>query len=291
MTNPRQARKATSRRAVVLRTEQLTPHMVRVVLGGDGLADLTVSQNTDSYVKLLFPAVGAEQHDLSDLAELRASLPRTLWPRTRTYTIRHWDQELRELTIDFVQHGAKGVAGPWATTVSPGAEVHFGGPGGGYAPDPEAAWHLLAGDESALPAIAAAVEALPEGARAVAFIEVADHLEEQPVAAPAGAEIVWLHRGARRIGELLVERVSALEFLPGEPQVFVHGEANFVKQLRHHLRTDRGLPRELLSISGYWRQGMDEDGWQSSKSTWNAQVELEEQKALVTVGTAAQDAR
>ncbi|MFD8749924.1 siderophore-interacting protein [Kitasatospora sp. NPDC059577] len=291
MANSRQPRKSTARRGVVLRTERLTPHMVRVVLGGEGLKDLPVGRNTDAYVKLLFPAPGFEGQDLSNPGELRANLPRTQWPRTRTYTIRHWDQELGELTVDFVQHGDKGLAGPWAASVAPGATVWFGGPGGGYAPDPAAAWHLLAGDESALPAIAAALESLPAGAKAVAFIEVADQAEEQPMAASPGAEVVWLHRGARRVGELLVERVTALEFADGDPQVFVHGEAAFVKELRHHLRVERELPRELLSISGYWRLGMDEDGWQSSKSVWNAQVEQDEVTALAAAEATVRSAR
>jgi hypothetical protein len=61
---------------------------------------------------------------------------------------------------------------------------------------------------------------------------------------------------------------------------FVHGEANFVKALRRHLRVDRGLPMAQLSISGYWRRGRDEDGWQSGKREWNHRVEQEEAAAL-----------
>ena len=61
---------------------------------------------------------------------------------------------------------------------------------------------------------------------------------------------------------------------------FVHGEATFVKELRRYLRVERGVPLEQLSISGYWRLGRDEDGWQSSKGEWNRQVEDEEAQAM-----------
>ena len=151
------------------------------------------------------------------------------------------------------------------------------GPGGGYAPSPTADWHLLAGDESALPAIAAALEGMPAGAPVRAFIEVADAAEEQKLECPGDVEIVWLHRGDRPVGETLVAAVRDLEFLDGEVHVFVHGEATFVKDLRGHLRLDRGLPPAQLSISGYWRLGLNEDGWQSTKREWNQAVEVEQE--------------
>src|SRR5690606_21164117 len=101
-----------------------------------------------------------------NIQQVRATMPRELWPRLRTYTVRAWDPDALELTLDFVHHGDEGLAGPWAANARPGDELFMLGPGGGYAPDPGADWHLLAGDESALPAIAASLEALPEGARA-----------------------------------------------------------------------------------------------------------------------------
>ena len=94
---------------------------------------------------------------------------------------------------------------------------------------------------------------------------------------PDTAEVVWLHRGPARVGQRLVEAVRAMDFPAGRVHAFVHGEAGFVKELRRHLRLERGVPREQLSISGYWRLGHDEDGWQSSKKEWNAQVEAEQE--------------
>lgn len=267
-------------RGTVLRTERLTPHMIRVVLGGDGLAEFGAGEFTDHYVKLLFPRPGVAYPEPFDMERVRAEMPREQWPATRTYTVRAWDERARELTIDFVHHGDKGLAGPWAAGARPGDEILFNGPGGAYAPRAGAGWHLLAGDESAIPAIAAALERVPGGVPVRAFIEVAGPEEEQDLAAPDGAEVVWLHRGAGRVGDLLVEAVQKLDFPDGEVHAFVHGEAAFVKALRRHLRVERGLPLEQLSISGYWRLGRDEDGWQSGKREWNLQVEQEEAAAL-----------
>jgi len=263
--------------ATVARAERLTPHMIRVVLTVDPAARLEIGDSTDHYVKLAFAPEGVTYAEPLDIEAIRRDLPREQWPRTRTYTVRAWDEATREMTVDFVHHGDEGLAGPWAASVRPGDGIYFMGPGGGYAPDPAADWHLLAGDESALPAIAASVEQLPPGARAKVYVEVSGPDEEQKLASEGDVKTVWLHRGDRPIGEALVEAVTALEFPPGDVHVFVHGEANFVKELRRHLRLDRGLPRERLSISGYWRRGADEDGWQSSKREWNQQVEQEQE--------------
>ncbi|GHC78647.1 siderophore-interacting protein [Streptomyces flavofungini] len=262
--------------AQVVRTEQLTPHMRRVVVGGEGLAEFTAGDCTDHYVKLLFAPDGVTYPEPFDIQRIREELPREQWPVTRTYTVRWWDPKARELALDFVIHGDEGLAGPWARGARPGDTVRMLGPGGGYAPDPTADWHLIAGDESALPAIAAALESLPEGADVRAFVEVEGPEEQQPI--DTHAEVVWLHRGDRPVGQALVEAVRALDFPAGDVQAFVHGEAGFVKELRRLLRVDHQVPRERLSVSGYWRLGHNEDGWQASKPEWNAQVEAEQEQ-------------
>lgn len=263
----------------VLRTERLSPHMIRVVLGGEGLAAFTAGTYTDHYVKLLFPAPGVNYPEPFDIGAIRERFPREDWPRTRTYTVRAWDEGARELTVDFVYHGDAGLAGPWAAAAKPGDELLLLGPGGAYAPDPAADWHLLVGDESALPAIGAALEHLPAGARARAFVEVAGPGEEQKFDTAGEVELVWLHRGSGRVGAALIDAVTGADFPEGRCQAFVHGEAHFVKELRRHLRHDRGLAREDLSISGYWRLGTDEDGWQASKREWNRRIEEEQEAA------------
>jgi NADPH-dependent ferric siderophore reductase len=268
----------------VVRTRRLTPGVVRVVLGGGSLTGFPAGAYTDHYVKLLFPAGDVRYPEPFDLADIRARLPRDQWPVTRTYTVRAWNAEACELTLDFVVHGDEGLAGPWAARAEPGEEVLFLGPGGGYRPSTEAGRHLLVGDESALPAVAASLEAVPGGAPVRAFVEVAGPEEEQELSLPPDTELRWLHRGAARVGDRLVEAVRALDFPPGDVQAFVHGEAGWVRELRRHLRVERGVPRERLSVSGYWRLGHDEDGWQASKREWNARVEAEQEGAAGASG-------
>jgi NADPH-dependent ferric siderophore reductase len=275
---PGRERGGPAHRGVVLRSERLSPHMTRVVLGGAGLAQFATRGQTDHYVKLLFPAPGVTYPEPFDVRRIREEFPREQWPTTRTYTVRRWEAETGELSLDFVIHGDEGLAGPWAANAEPGDVIHFSGPGGGYAPDPEADWHLLAGDESALPAIAAALEALPaQAAEAHVFIEVENAAEEQKLDVPEGAAVTWVHREGAPFGEKLVTAVTGLEFPAGTPHVFVHGEAGFVKELRRLLRVEKALPLDRLSVSGYWRLGHNEDGWQSSKREWNREVEAEQE--------------
>ncbi|MGC5344943.1 siderophore-interacting protein [Streptomyces sp. DT24] len=265
--------------AQVLRTERITPHMVRVVLGGEGLAAFELSGFTDHYVKVCFPPEGVSYPEPFDMDRVRAEFPREQWPANRTYTVRSWDPASRELAIDFVVHGDEGLAGPWASRVLPGETVNLLGPGGGYAPDASADWHLLVGDESALPAIAASLERMPAGAVVHAFVEVPDASEEQKIVTPDGVEVTWLHRGDRPVGEALTAAVRELDFPAGEVRAFVHGEAGFVKEIRRHLRLERGIPLSQLSISGYWRLGQNDDAWRAVKREWNEQVEREQENA------------
>lgn len=264
------------RHATVLRTRWITPHMIRVVLGGDGLTGFAADTYADHYVKLIFPPAGVAYPWPVDLDLVRREYPREQWPRLRTYTVRAWDAVAGELTLDFVYHGDEGLAGPWAARARPGDQVLFRGPGGGYAPSPTADWHLMVGDESALPAIGAALERLPHGAPARVFVEVAGPAEEQHLATDGKAEIVWLHRAGRVVGEALVEAVRAATFPPGAVHAFVHGEANFVRDLRRLLRVELQVPQERLSISGYWRRGDDDESWRSAKAEWNRAVEADD---------------
>jgi NADPH-dependent ferric siderophore reductase len=267
--------------AEVTRVEQLTPHMVRVVVGGEALRRIEAGSYTDHYVKIQFPRPGVTYPEPFDVGVIRETMPAEQWPVVRTYTIRRWLPEVPEMWIDFVVHGDEGIAGPWAAAAKPGDPVRFMGPGGGYAPSPAADWHLLAGDESALPAMAAALDGMPAGALVHAFIEVSGPAEEQPLPTEADARITWIHRGGAAIGSTLPEAVRAFPFPEGKVHAFVHGEANFVKDVRSFLRKERGIPLDQLSISGYWRRGLNEDGWQSSKRDWNQQIEREQEAVSV----------
>jgi NADPH-dependent ferric siderophore reductase len=237
------------RRLRVLETRALTPRMIRIVLGGEELAGFDASEFTDHYVKLRITPPGESE------------------PRTRTYTVRDWDAERGRLTIDFVHHGDRGVAGPWAAGARPGDEVVLRGPGGAYTPDPDADWHLMAGDSSVIPAIAASLRRIPAGVPVHVLIEVDGPEEEQPLETPGELHLRWLPVGG------VADAVEALDFPPGTVHAFVHGEASAVRTIRRHLLVDRGLPREALSISGYWKRSRTEEGWREDKPEWNRLVE------------------
>lgn len=263
MTERQSAKAKPATRLRVLRTERLGPHMIRVVAGGEGLANFQPTGFTDSYVKVVFPAAGVEYPEPFDLRTIRAEFPAEHWPRTRTYTVRHFDAVAGELAIDFVYHGERGLAGPWAARLEPGDEFTVLGPGGAYAPDPDASWHLLVGDDSAMPAIGAALEAMPAGALVHAFVEVDGEDDQQALPSKADVRLTWLHRS---VGDDIVQAVRDLEFPDGGVQAFVHGEAGFVRDLRRHLLTEREVPKNRLSLSGYWRRGKDDEHWREEKA-------------------------
>jgi NADPH-dependent ferric siderophore reductase len=265
--------------------ERLSPGMVRVVLGGPGLAGFHAEEFTDHYVKLQIPPAGAPYEAPFDVEEIRARLPRDQWPRTRTYTVQDWDADTGQLSIDFVIHGDTGVAGPWATTAAPGAPMQLQGPGGAYAPDPDADWHLLVGDSSVLPAISASLARIPAGIPVHVLVEVDGPAEQRQLRTPGELRLTWVDSTPTEPGTdgPLAEAVRRLAFPAGRVQCFVHGEASAVRAVRRHLLVDRGLDRDALSISGYWKRDRTEDGWREDKPEWNRQVEQD----LTGVGTAA----
>lgn len=248
------------RTATVLRTESIALDMVRVILSGDDLREIPDLTNTDHYVKIRFGSV------------------------TRTYTIRWFDRVANEMAIDFVIHGDAGLAGPWAARAVAGDQISFMGPGGKWAPSADADVHLLVGDESAIPAIGAALDALPDDARARVFVEVASADHHQVLRETSRTEVTWVHRDEHATadgrplgyGEALTLTVMRSGVPEGRVEAFVHGNADMVKPLRRFLFKEAGLPREQVSISGYWRSGMNEDGWQSSKAEFNAAMEAED---------------
>ena len=251
----------------VIRREQLSPHMVRIIAGGDGFADFVNNSFVDRYIKIVFPQPGVDYVQPLNLWTIRETMPRAQWPYTRTYTVRWVDAEARELAIDFVIHGDEGLAGPWADAAQPGDAITFTGPGGAYNPSPDADWYLFAGDEAALPAIAAALETLPPDARGLAFLEVDSDADIQPIAAPPGIQVSWLRRNGVPAGEseLLVAAVADAQWPDGRVDVFAHGERGYMKALRDVLFVQRGLERSQVSLSGYWAKGRVEDDFQAEK--------------------------
>jgi NADPH-dependent ferric siderophore reductase len=230
----------------VTSTERVSPALVRVRFRSDDLSAFAGSVDTDRYVKLVLPVDGEEV--------------------VRTYTALEPDVDAGTLAIEFVVHGDTGVAGPWAARAQVGDTLEVRGPGGAYAPSPDAAWHLLAGDDAAIPAIRQALAALPDHAVADVLVEVHDADHEVELAAPAGVTVTWVHRGTATEGDPLVAAVRALPWREGRVHAFVHGEAQAVMHgIRPYLLKDRGIPREDASISGYWRRGRTEEGFRDWK--------------------------
>jgi NADPH-dependent ferric siderophore reductase len=257
MAEARPPRDRTPRVARVISKRQITPSMVRVVFGGEGLQGFGAGEFTDHYVKLQIPEDGERA-------------------RTRTYTVRAWDAQRGELTIDFVVHGDEGFAGPWATAAQPGDTLELNGPGGAYAPDPDAAWHLMVGDPAVIPAISASLARVPEGVPVHVLIEVDGPEDEQPLETPGDLHVTWTHGGPGSI----VERVESYTFPDGPVSAFVHGEASTVRAVRRHLLVERAIPREAISVSGYWKRRRTEEGWREDKAEWNRLAE--EDAATVT---------
>lgn len=260
--------------AVVEGTTRLTPSMVRVVLGGEGLADFRPADGTDAYVNLAFAPEGAPYGPVFDPRAVRDEHGAAWAPARRRYTVRAWDEATRRLTLDFVVHGDTGAAGRWATHAQPGDVLVLEGPSSGYRPDPDADWHLMVGDESALPAIAASLEAVPPGRPVVVRLVCDDADHELPLTTPGDLDLVWLHRATTDDPvALLADALAALEAPAGTVHAFVHGEADEVRAARRHLLGERGLERARMSCSPYWRRTLTDEAWRAQKKAYVAQME------------------
>jgi NADPH-dependent ferric siderophore reductase len=251
-------------RLALLRLTRIGPRMTRMVAGGAHVARLDPGPFTDSHVRIVFPPPGVAYRADFDMRHICAGLPRTAWPRTRTYTIRAFDPVAGELTIDFYHHGRPGLTSSWLAGLKPGDPVLLREPRGLYRPRPGADWHLLAGDSVALPAIAVTLEKMTAGMRATVLVEVVDEADEQPLPTAADADIRWIHSSR---GGSLPAAVRSLAFEPGVVQAFVHGEGSDIRGLRRHLLEERGMAKDLLSISGYWRRGLTDEQWRDWKAS------------------------
>lgn len=172
----------------------------------------------------------------------------------RKYTLRAVDAETGRVTVDFVLHGDEAPGSRFACHARAGDEIGMIGPGGGSAPP--AGWTLLAGDETALPAIARLAEALPPQAKGLALIEAASDDEWQEISRPEGFEIRWLARGARRPGALLCEQITRLT-LPEEDDLFAWAGCEFdaFRTVRADWRKRQRLAKERHLAVSYWREG------------------------------------
>jgi len=237
----------------VLKTERLTPRMVRITLGGAALAGFT-SLGFDDHVKLFFPRPG----DALPVAgpegvSFPEGAPR---PPARDYTPRRYDPAAGTLAIDFALHEA-GPATAWAEQAAPGQTLLVGGPRGSFVIPPAFDWHLLVGDETALPAIGRRLEELPAGSRALVIAEVEGPEEEQDFQSVASFSVTWVHRGGAAPGqpEGLSTALAAAEFPPGDFHAWVAAESLVAKALRRQLITEKGADPRWLKAAGYWKLG------------------------------------
>lgn len=254
----------------VVQRLELSPSMVRIVASIADPSSFRDIEPPEKYCKLVFfdPELGLGDHP--DYWSLRETLPREQLPVTRHMTLRHVDLEAGQLWIDVALHGDSGWAGPWAAGAQPGDTIVAVGPGGKWIPDPQASWSLMLGDEAAIPAVLANVEAMPEDARGEILLEVQDADHHLDVQVPSGWSLRWIHRAEAPAGvPALVEAARTAQW-PGTTdgiQVFAHGEREAMKALRPVLFEEHGLDRAQVSLSGYWARGRDEDAFQAEKRT------------------------
>lgn len=235
--------------AHVIRAADLTPRMRRVTLGGEGLQPLVGECLPADALKLYLPEPG----DTAQPAKF-ITLPGKRKPvNVRAYTIRHFRAETLELDLDILLHGDS-PGSVWARIVQPGEQISFIGPRHDYRGAPNAEWQLFAGDESALPAIAAILESLPEGTQAYAFIEVHDQADEVPIETSADVNLTWLYRGdASAKGSPLLEQALKTFSLPGgRGYCWVAGNSGVVKNIRKHITSEWQFARDQMFTMGYW---------------------------------------
>ncbi len=253
------------REVEVLRVEDVTPGMRRVIVGGsamdshvrDGVRLPAVCTNGfDDDVKLLpvDPQTGALPFDTPRNTDTGAvDWPAGSFQYSRTYTVRSYDADTREMAIDFAEHEG-GLASDWAYRVRPGETILMAGPKHSASLPREAEWMLVAGDQTALPAIARCLEMLPADMPATVVIEVAEPSHRQELKSEAPVEITWLFRSENGGKSRLVETVQAARWRPGQPYLWVAGEALTIKPLRRWAKQDRAIPKQFVEITGYWRQ-------------------------------------
>jgi NADPH-dependent ferric siderophore reductase len=252
----RQRHSLVLRQLEVLRVTELSPSMRRVTLGGPELKGF-VSVGFDDHVKMFFPAPGETRPVLPVAGPDGLTFPEGgQRPLARDFTPRRYDPRAGELDIDFaILHD--GPASRWASAVKPGAPAWVAGPRGSFIIPLDFDWHLLVADETGLPAIARRLEELPGNSRALALIEVAGAPEELALQCPAGAELVWVHRGAEmeEPGVALLAALRGLSFPDGDYFAWLACESGVAKRLRSVLIEERGANRKWVRAHGYWRRG------------------------------------
>ncbi|GAA5225992.1 siderophore-interacting protein [Paeniglutamicibacter antarcticus] len=238
----------------VLGTEWLSRSMVRIIAGGEGFADFESNGAADQHVKLHFanPSLGLVPP--YEMRSLRALLAREDLPVSRSYTIRRHDTVAREISIDFFIHQINGVASAWAAGAKPGDLMVISRPKGNFRPDASAEQHLYLGDESAIPAISAALEMLPRNSLGKVFLEVNGAEDHQEIELPAKMTLSWIHRGEEpsATSKVLANSLRELPAVHGQVEILALGERSATQDIRR-LLTHWDLDQRRIKVSSYWR--------------------------------------
>ena len=256
----------------VVRTERLGPSLVRVSFAGDDLAYF-FSDGCDQSLSLFLPQPGqlepAVPYELGDgWWQGWRELPDDVRAVMRSYTLRALRRDPDEIDIDFVLHEPAGPASRWASLAAPGDRGVLLGPAVAdnrairFRPPEDADLLVMWGDETAVPAVSAILEALPVGTRARVWLEVQHPGDMQDLATDADAEVTWLVRENQGVegSPMALGALRDAQLPPAErPYVWIAGEAGQVKALRRHFVGERGFDRRRVTFVGYWRQGLSEE--------------------------------
>lgn len=240
------------RRAQVRSIEALSPRMLRVELTGNALAGFAIESPASS-VRLLLPPSGSETIVMPTWSGNQFELPDGSRAPIRTFTPRYFDEGRLVLTLDMVLHG-RGAAADWVRRARSGDDVAISGPGRSEDLDPAARSHLLAGDESAMPAIGQLLESIPHDRTVEVHVELAEPTGRLELPAHPAATIIW-HDAADAAppGDALVAAIRSVDPLP--EAVWVAGEAAAVQRVRKLLFDERGRSRSSVTARGYWKLG------------------------------------
>lgn len=238
----------------VIAVTDITPLMRRVRLKGDMEGFASVGHA--DHIKAFFFPEGVEPR-VVPIGERGAEFAPGERPEMRDYTPRAWSVPEGWIDIDFVLHG-DGPASTWAADAEIGSKLVIGGPRGSLVIPPAFDWYLLAGDETALPALGRRIEELPAGSKVVAVIEVADAAEEQAFATAADLSLHYVHRDGAAAGttSLILDAIKTLTFPTGVAYAYVAGEVGMSQSVRAHLTEARGFEAQYIKAAGYWRLGV-----------------------------------
>lgn len=243
-----------------VRREQITPHLIRVIVSGDELKELPPGKH-GAHIKLFFANQQSGKLQLPRFVNGEIQWPEHK-PVARAYTLRWYDPDSNEMAIDFVAHGDHSPGAGWAIHAQPGDLLGLAGPAG---PDPllaPADWHLLVGDLTAVPAISAILENLPSHAAGEVFIEVDSADDQHDLICPAQMSVHWLVRSSTNTMPLVAALKSAV--VPEEVDVcsaFVAGENATVVECRRYLTKELGIDRKNLYAVPYWKRGLTEEAY------------------------------